>query len=75
MAQRLQEEWLDGKFLIAMPNMADGRFAHSVIYVCAHSSEGAMGLVLNHPTHSFRSRRITLKHIETLENPSIFSIA
>lgn len=50
MAQRLQEEWLDGKFLIAMPNMADGRFAHSVIYVCAHSSEGAMGLVLNQPS-------------------------
>ena len=35
----------------------------------------AMVLAHNHPTHSFRSRRITLKHIETLENPSIFSIA
>lgn len=50
MGQRLQEQWLDGKFLIAMPNMVDGRFAHTVIYVCAHSSEGAMGLVLNQPS-------------------------
>ncbi|WP_244314232.1 YqgE/AlgH family protein [Pannonibacter tanglangensis] len=50
MGQKLQQQWLDGNFLIAMPHMADGRFAHSVIYVCAHSSEGAMGLVLNQPT-------------------------
>lgn len=38
---------LEGQFLIAMPNMADGRFEHSVIYVCSHSEHGAMGLVLN----------------------------
>jgi len=38
---------LEGQMLIAMPNMSDGRFAHSVIYLCSHSSDGAMGLVLN----------------------------
>ncbi|MTI00579.1 YqgE/AlgH family protein [Roseibium sp. RKSG952] len=38
---------LEGKFLIAMPNMADGRFENSVIYMCSHSDQGAMGLVLN----------------------------
>ncbi|MTI42940.1 putative transcriptional regulator [Roseibium hamelinense] len=38
---------LEGQFLIAMPNMADGRFENSVIYVCSHSDQGAMGLVLN----------------------------
>lgn len=36
-------------FLIAMPGMADARFARSVIYVCAHSGDGAMGLILNQP--------------------------
>jgi putative transcriptional regulator len=35
--------------LIAMPAMADPRFAQSVIYLCAHTPEGAMGLVLNRP--------------------------
>jgi putative transcriptional regulator len=35
--------------LIAMPTMSDERFARSLIYVCAHSSDGAMGIVVNHP--------------------------
>jgi putative transcriptional regulator len=41
--------FLTGQLLIAMPAMADPRFAHSVIYMCAHSGDGAMGLVLNRP--------------------------
>ena len=41
--------YLDGQMLIAMPAMRDGRFARSLIYVCAHSSEGAMGIVINRP--------------------------
>ena len=36
-----------GQLLIAMPGMRDERFAKSVIYMCAHTEEGAMGLVLN----------------------------
>jgi putative transcriptional regulator len=35
--------------LIAMPTMGDERFARSVIYICAHSGEGAMGIVVNQP--------------------------
>ncbi|KGJ03144.1 putative transcriptional regulator [Paracoccus halophilus] len=38
---------LTGKMLIAMPGMRDPRFEHSVILICAHSDEGAMGLVVN----------------------------
>ncbi len=38
-----------GQLLIAMPAMGDPRFAQSVIYLCAHTEEGAMGLVLNRP--------------------------
>jgi putative transcriptional regulator len=41
--------YLDGQMLIAMPTMRDDRFSRSVIYVCAHSSEGAMGIVVNQP--------------------------
>ena len=41
--------YLDGQLLIAMPGMPDDRFARSVIYVCAHSEEGAMGIMLNRP--------------------------
>ena len=36
-----------GQLLVAMPQMQDPRFAKSVIYLCAHTPEGAMGLVLN----------------------------
>jgi putative transcriptional regulator len=41
------EGYLDGQLLIAMPVMSDPRFARSVIYMCAHSEDGAMGLVIN----------------------------
>src|SRR5207247_2896466 len=41
--------YLDGQMLIAMPAMRDERFLRSLIYVCAHSSEGAMGIVVNQP--------------------------
>jgi putative transcriptional regulator len=41
--------YLDGQMLIAMPTMRDERFMRSLIYVCAHSSEGAMGIVVNQP--------------------------
>ena len=41
--------YLDGQLLVAMPSMQDPRFDRTVIYVCAHSDEGAMGIVLNKP--------------------------
>jgi putative transcriptional regulator len=41
--------YLDGQFLVAMPGMGDERFARSVIYLCAHSADGAMGIILNKP--------------------------
>ena len=40
---------LAGQILIAMPGMADPRFDHSVILICAHSDDGAMGLIVNKP--------------------------
>ncbi len=41
--------YLDGQLLVAMPGMMDERFARAVIFICAHSAEGAMGIILNRP--------------------------
>ena len=40
---------LKDHFLIAMPCITDGIFAHSITYICEHNKHGAMGLVINHP--------------------------
>jgi putative transcriptional regulator len=49
---------LTGMMLVAMPSMPDPRFARSVIYLCAHSDEGAMGLVVNQVVSN-----VTLPHV------------
>jgi len=41
------DQYLEGKMLIAMPTMGDDRFARTLIYICAHSDDGAMGLIVN----------------------------
>lgn len=46
--------YLDGQMLIAMPAMSDERFARTVIYVCAHSTEGAMGIVVNQAAQNIK---------------------
>ena len=40
---------LTGQLLVAMPGMGDPRFDHSVIFICSHDDEGAMGLIVNKP--------------------------
>ncbi|MEM9441385.1 MAG: YqgE/AlgH family protein [Pseudomonadota bacterium] len=45
---------LSGQLLVAMPHMEDPRFARTVVYVCAHSDDGAMGLVVNRLIDSMR---------------------
>jgi len=42
-------DWLTGQVLIAMPAMRDPRFVQTVIFICAHTADGAMGVVLNRP--------------------------
>src|SRR5215469_14227606 len=53
--------YLDGQMLIAMPAMLDERFARSLIYICAHSSEGAMGIVVNHPAPNINFSDLLVK--------------
>ena len=43
----IEDIYLPGQLLIAMPSMTDPRFEKSVIYMCAHNADGAMGLVIN----------------------------
>jgi len=45
------EGFLQGQLLIAMPGIGDPRFDRSVIYVCSHSEQGAMGIIVNKPAH------------------------
>ena len=45
---------LAGQILIAMPGLADPRFDRSVILICAHSEDGAMGLIVNKPLEDMR---------------------
>ena len=61
---------LTGKILIAMPGMGDPRFAHSVVYLCAHSAEGAMGLIINKPTQDLRMRDL-LDHLSITPGPAM----
>jgi putative transcriptional regulator len=47
-----KQGYLDGQLLVAMPVMGDPRFERSVIYLCAHSADGAMGIMVNRPAGS-----------------------
>ena len=62
------EGYLTGQILIAMPSMSDPRFARSVIYLCAHNAEGAMGLVLNRLIDSITFRDL-LEELKVEEEP------
>ncbi|MDF1718104.1 MAG: YqgE/AlgH family protein [Antarcticimicrobium sp.] len=45
---------LTGKLLIAMPEMGDPRFEHSVVFLCSYGDDGAMGLIVNKPAGDVR---------------------
>ncbi|MBE6458370.1 MAG: YqgE/AlgH family protein [Alphaproteobacteria bacterium] len=48
-----QTNYLKGKCLVAAPSLDDERFEHAVVYLCAHSAQGAMGFVINHKITEF----------------------
>jgi putative transcriptional regulator len=52
------DRFLEGKLLIAMPGMSDPRFERSVIFMCTHSGEGAMGLIVNKPVDGLGFREL-----------------
>src|ERR1700749_2312903 len=65
--------YLDGQLLIAMPSMADKRFARSVVYLCAHSGDGAMGIVINKlaPEVNFRELLVQLDIVQAQNEPDL----
>ncbi len=62
----VQGGFFDGQLLVAMPGMEDTRFARSVIYLCAHSEDGAMGIIINQAavTVNFPQLLVQLEVIE-----------
>ncbi|MEO5336121.1 MAG: YqgE/AlgH family protein [Magnetospirillum sp. WYHS-4] len=58
---------LAGQLLVAMPGMPDPRFAKTVIYLCGHGPEGAMGLVINRALDSMTFPEI----LEQLDIPPV----
>lgn len=65
---------LTGKVLIAMPGMSDPRFARSVVLICAHGDEGAMGLVVNRPLEGLDFTDL-LKQLEIDATPQARHVA
>jgi putative transcriptional regulator len=68
---------LTGHFLIAMPNLTDPYFAKSVTFICTHTEEGAMGVVINRPTDMtyetlFDKINIKLEHTTIANNPVLY---
>jgi putative transcriptional regulator len=66
---------LDGQLLVAMPGMPDERFRRSVIYICAHSEDGAMGFVINRRANHIDLPQLLLQlkiigSSETIELPA-----
>ncbi|MDR0808312.1 MAG: YqgE/AlgH family protein [Gemmobacter sp.] len=59
---------LGGSILISMPGMGDPRFERSVILICAHSGEGAMGLIVNKPAPDLSFEGL-LEHLEIPRGP------
>ncbi|MGD1017623.1 MAG: YqgE/AlgH family protein [Roseiarcus sp.] len=51
----------EGRFLIAMPSLRDGPFARSVVYMCAHREDGAMGIVINQRADEIEFSRLLVQ--------------
>jgi putative transcriptional regulator len=68
---------LSNQFLIAMPGMADGNFAGTVVYLCEHTANGALGLVINRPIdinlrHLFEKVDLSLDRDDLAARPVYF---
>ncbi|AIN47401.1 YqgE/AlgH family protein [Candidatus Palibaumannia cicadellinicola] len=64
---------LQHHFLIAMPTLQDPLFKQSVVYICTHNHEGAMGIIINKPVKRFTVASVLhkLKIIPIDHNPII----
>jgi putative transcriptional regulator len=60
---------LKDHFLIAMPSIGDGIFAHSITYICEHNDQGAMGIVINHPLDLSLDEIFEHLEIDNIQSP------
>jgi putative transcriptional regulator len=72
-----QSTYLNNQFIIAMPNLADPNFFHTVTYLCQHNEEGALGIVINRSTEMklgeiFKQMNISVTSLNAVEAP-VFS--
>ena len=71
-----KDEYYQGKFLLATPNMTDIRFEKSVVFLCSHTDKGAMGIIVNKPVLDVSFKDISAKlNVETKDDnisPSIY---
>ena len=64
--------WIAGRFLVATPAMPDPRFAQSVIFMCRHSPEGALGLIVNKSVDDLPMSQV-LEQLEIAPSPELSS--
>ncbi|MFZ2312742.1 MAG: YqgE/AlgH family protein [Methylobacter sp.] len=69
----IRATYLNNQFIIAMPNLADPNFAHTVTYLCQHSEDGALGIVINRLTDMkldeiFKQMDITVTSLAAAES-------
>ena len=68
---KAEGNFLHGNFLIAMPGMQDTRFSRTVVYLCAHSADGAMGIMINQPAPQITFRDLLVQLDIIPEGPEI----
>lgn len=69
--------YLNNQFIIAMPNLADPHFFHTVTYLCQHNEEGALGIIINRSADMklgdiFKQMRIPVTSLAACETPVFF---
>ena len=65
-------ETLTGKLLVASPVLQDANFARSVVYLCAHSADGAFGLIVNRPIEDSPIGDHMPQWMEHVNRPAVF---
>jgi putative transcriptional regulator len=71
------QDYLNNQFIIAMPNLADPHFFHTVTYLCQHNKDGALGIIINRTADMklgdiFKQMRIPVTSLEASETPVFF---
>jgi putative transcriptional regulator len=64
----MAQNYLNNQFLIAMPALADPNFSHTVTYICDHTPQGAMGVIINRPTELLLADLLEQLNIEPADD-------